>query len=187
MLADEPLRPHDPVDWRYLYSLILERTEREEDRGKLLDAKVTSLLGGVVAFIGFSFRVNVSAWSSGAALLYIIPLAFLLSALLADRGESAPTAKSLHRYFSAFPVSTLKESTDAMLIANALNESANDRRAARADLATILTGIVTVLVLITQFWLALAVHDLGTAGIQTNSAVPAAAHRVGTTRSNTHP
>jgi hypothetical protein len=115
-LADEPLRPHDPVDWRYLYSLILERTEREEDRGTLLDAKVTSLLGGVVAFIGFSFRVNVSAWSSGAALLYI----------------------------------------------------------------------VTVVVLVTQFCLAWTMHDLGTAGVQTNSSIPAA-HHVGPTRSNTHP
>lgn len=159
-LADEPLQPDDPVDRRYLYSLVLERIERAEDRGKTLDAKVTALLGGVVAFIGFSFRGNVSIWTAGAALLYVIPLGFLFSAFLIQRGESAPTAESLRRYFPAFPVSTLKDGIDAMLIADAKNAAVNELKAARVDLATIMTGIVTAVVLISQFGFAWQVRDV---------------------------
>jgi len=152
----------------------------------MLDAKVTSLLGGVVAFIGFSFRVNVSAWSSGAALLYIFPLAFLLSALLASRGESAPTAKALHRYFPTFPVSTLMESLDAMLLANAMNEAANDRKAGRVDIATIMIGVVTAIILITQFGLAMKGHDAQMSSARTSTAnvAPVAANSVNSTSKN---
>lgn len=170
-LADEPLQPDDPVDWRYLYSLVLERVERAEDRGKTLDAKVTSLLGGVVAFIGFSFRGNVPGWSAAAALLYIIPLGFLFSAFLIQRGETAPTANALRRYFPAFPVSALKDGIDAMLIVDARNRAVNQVKAARVDLATIMTGIVTAVILITQFVLSWQIHDVGAGGVQARPAL----------------
>lgn len=181
--------PGDAVDWRYLYSLVLERIEREEDRGKTLDSKVTSLLSGVVAFIGFSFRVNVSVWSAGAALLYIIPLIFLFSAFLIERGESAPSTESLMRSFPTYPVSTLKDGIEAMLMVNKKNLSVNALKAARVDLATILTGIVTGIVLITQFSLSWGLRDASPTSAQGTSAVraPAAAHRAGATGSNRHP
>lgn len=186
-VRDEPLSVGADVDWRYLYGLVLERAEREEDRGKTLDSKVTTLLGGVVAFIGFSFRINASAWSTGAALLYFIPLVFLLSALLTKRGKRAPTAESLVKYFPAYPVSTLKEGVEAMLIADVTNESINDRKAARVDLAAILTGIVTIVVLITQFALALGSTNAGSKAAPTNPAVavPVSA-RAGASRSQQH-
>lgn len=187
-LADEPLSAGDAVDWRYLYNLIIERIEREEDRGKTLDSKITSLLGGVVAFIGFSFRVNVSVWSAGAALLYIVPLAFLFSAFLIERGESAPTPESLKRSFPPFPISTLMDGIDAMLIVNNKNMAVNALKAARVDLATILTGIVTAIVLITQFSLSWGFRNVPTTGAQTISTqVLPASHRGGPTKSSRHP
>jgi Ca2+/Na+ antiporter len=167
--------------------LVLERTEREEDRGKTLDSKVTTLLGGVVAFIGFSFRVNASVWSAGAALLYFIPLAVLFDALLTKRGKRAPTAESLTKYFPAYPVSTLKESVDAMLIADAANERINDRKAVRVDIAAIMTGIVTIVVLITQFALALEPANVQTGSPQAKAArVPVAAGHGGASRGQPH-
>jgi hypothetical protein len=60
-----------------LFQLVADRAEREEDRGKTLDAKITALLAGVVTFIGFSFRLQSTPWSTGAALIYFIPLGFL--------------------------------------------------------------------------------------------------------------
>ena len=122
-------------------------------------------------------------------MLYIIPLGFLFSAFLIQRGESAPTAESLRRYFPAFPVSTLKDRIDAMLIAEAKNAAVNELKAARVDLATIITGVVTAIVLISQFGLAWQVRDIPTAGVQTKPAVvvPAGAHRIRPTRGNPHP
>ncbi len=118
----------------------------------------------MVAFIGFSFRDNVPGWSAAAALLYIIPLGFLFSAFLIQRGETAPTANSLRRYFPAFPVSALKDGIDAMLIVDARNRAVNQAKAARVDLATIMTGIVTAVILITQFVLSWQVQDVGASG-----------------------
>jgi hypothetical protein len=187
-LRDEPLPTDADVDWRYLYGLVLERTEREEDRGKTLDAKVTTLLGGVVAFIGFSFRVNASVWGAGAALLYFIPLVVLFDALLTKRGKRAPTAESLTKYFPAYPVSTLKEGVQAMLIADSTNEKINDRKAARVDLAAILTGVVTIIVLVTQFGLALESQNVRSTAVSAKPTVvvPAAANRAGASGSRQH-
>jgi hypothetical protein len=167
----------------------LERIEREEDRGKTLDSKVTSLLSGVVAFIGFSFRVNVSVWSAGAALHYIIPLIFLFSAFLIERGESAPSTESLTRSFPLYPVSTFKDGIDAMLMVNRKNLSVNALKAARVDLGTILTGIVTGIVLITQFGLSWGLRDAATNTAQATSAArtPVTTHHRVATGSNRHP
>lgn len=149
-LADEPLSRDADVDWRYLYEIIREQTEREENRGRALDTTVTALLGGVVAFIGFSLRASESEWSAAAALLYFIPLLVLGQALLTKRGERAPSVESLRTYFPTYPVSTLKQGVDSMLLADAANENINNRKAARIELAAILTGLVTTIILITQ-------------------------------------
>jgi Uma2 family endonuclease len=75
---------------------------------------------------------------------------------LIERGESAPSTESLTRSFPLYPVSTLKDGIDAMLMVNRKNLSVNALKAARVDLGTILTGIVTGIVLITQFGLSWA-------------------------------
>ncbi len=75
---------------------------------------------------------------------------------LAKRGQRAPTADSLRRYSPLLPVSTLRENIDAMLLANAENVVITTRKAGAVDCAIVLTGLVTVIVLITQFVLAAA-------------------------------
>ncbi len=139
-----------------MYGLVLERIERDEDYRRSLESKLTSLLSGVVAFIGFSFRVNISPWTAGAALLYIVPLGFLFNAYLMKRGQWASTPASLRRSFPLFPISALRESIDAMLLANAESVAITTRKAGAVDCAIVLTGLVTVIVLITQFVLAAA-------------------------------
>jgi hypothetical protein len=68
------------VDYRYLYELARNRLAREEDRGKTLDAKLATLLTGVVAAIGFSFRLTPTRVMTGTAFLYLLPLVLIAAA-----------------------------------------------------------------------------------------------------------
>jgi hypothetical protein len=87
--ADEPVGPDEVIDYRYLYSLILDRYEREEDRGKSIDAKITASIAGVTAFIGFSTRVQPTVFNAAESLFYLIPLLLLLGAFMVERGARA--------------------------------------------------------------------------------------------------
>jgi len=100
-----------------------DRVEREEDRGKSLDGKVASVIAGIVASIGFSLRVNGSAATYVTAMLYLAPLITLFRAFRTKSLREAPTAESILRYFGAYPVTTLKEGSEAMM--NAIREIAS--------------------------------------------------------------
>lgn len=152
---DEPVASGWPVDYRYLYELVRDRYEREEERIKSLDGKLTALLAGVVASIGFSFRAQVSAASAGAALLYLVPLGLIAWAYTIHLEKFAPTAEALQASFPAYPVSTLVEAIEAMRIANAINVGMHDRKAAVLDRAIIATLAVTLVVLVMQLAIAL--------------------------------
>lgn len=159
-IGDEPLARGWPVDYRYLYDLVLDRFEREEERVKSLDGKLAALLAGVVASIGFSFRAQLNAASAGAAMLYLIPLALIAWAYTIHLGKVAPTAEALQASFPAYPVSTLVEAIEAMRIANTANVGVHDRKAAVLDRAVIATLAVTLVVLVMQLFIALRnVHD----------------------------
>ena len=146
----EPLGPDDEVDYRYLYGLVVERREREEDRGKAIDAKVTSLLAGVVAFIGFSFRLQSSVWIAACALLYLVPLAFLLNAFMTKSEDRVPAPEALETFFPEYPTTTLRKAVSATVHACRADEAINNRKATRLDVATVLTAVVTATVLVTQ-------------------------------------
>lgn len=159
-VGDEPLALGWPVDYRYLYDLVLDRFEREEERVKSLDGKLAALLAGVVASIGFSFRAQLNVASAGAAMLFLIPLALIAWAYTIHLGKFAPTAEALQASFPAYPVSTLVEAIEAMRIANAANVGVHDRKAAVLDRAVIATLAVTLVVLVMQLFIALRnVHD----------------------------
>ncbi|MEA2665794.1 MAG: hypothetical protein QOI11_2738 [Candidatus Eremiobacteraeota bacterium] len=64
-VGDEPLALGRPVDYRYLYDLVLERFEREEERVKNLDGKLAAVLAGVVASIGSRFARNSPSLAPG--------------------------------------------------------------------------------------------------------------------------
>jgi hypothetical protein len=149
-VLDEPLSPDAPVDFRYLYDLVEICSVREQDRGKALDAKITSLLAGVVAFIGFSFRVQSTIWSAAAAISYLFPLAFLFSAFMTKLEIRAPSVQSLQRNFPSYPVTTLRDAITAMTSACAINKRINDVKAARLNVAAVLTALATVVVLAEQ-------------------------------------
>lgn len=148
--ADEPIPVGQPVDWRYLYELVQERVEREQDRGRGFDSKIAALLAGVVASIGFSFRVNPSPLTTWATALYVVPLFFLVLAFSTRLGKEAPTAESLHKYFPAWPVTTVKQAVAAMVSAVEFDRKLNDRKAARVDLSLYSLGLVTAIVIIMQ-------------------------------------
>jgi hypothetical protein len=159
-VGDEPLAPGWPVDYRYLYDLVLDRFEREEERVKSLDGKLAALLAGVVASIGFSFRTQLNVASAGAAMLYLIPLGLIAWAYTIHLEKFAPTAEALQASFPAYPVSTLVEAIEAMRIANAANVGVHDRKAAVLDRAVVATLAVTLVVLVMQLFIALRnVHD----------------------------
>jgi len=133
----------------------VDRAEREEDRGKMLDAKITALLAGVVTFIGFSFRLQATPWSAGTALLYLIPLGVLFSAFMTKRGVLSPTPESLVTFFPEYPTATLRNAVLAMERSCRTNDRINDTKTRRLDVATASTGVATLIVLVSQFAVAL--------------------------------
>jgi hypothetical protein len=171
-LADEPLDQSRIVDYRYLYDLVLDRFSREEDRGRHLDGKLGALLAGVVASIGFSFRTNTTVAAAVAALLYLIPLWLIFTGYTTKIEKFAPTADSLDESFPYYPVSTLVEAIKAMRQANEVNFKTHDRKADQVDRAVISTLIVTFVVLVTQFFVA-----VGGSTHAANSAAPAASRQ----------
>jgi hypothetical protein len=155
LLVHEPLGADEPVDYAYLYGVIVERAVREEDLAKTLDAKITALLAGVVGFIGFSFRLPVSPWSAGSTLIYLIPLGFLLSAFLTKRGPLAPNVESMETFYPEYPVTTMRKAARAVSSACRVNQQINDQKAARLEIATALTAISTGIALAVQLVIAL--------------------------------
>jgi hypothetical protein len=133
-----------------------DRVEREEDRGKSLDGKIASVIAGIVASIGFSLRVNGSAATYLAAMLYLIPLVTLFRAFRTKALREAPTAESIVHFFGAYPVSTLKEGCVAMMMAITENRVINDKKANFFDVGVLLTILATVIVLAVQ--VAIAVY-----------------------------
>jgi hypothetical protein len=134
---------------------VLDRCEREDDRGKSIDAKITALIAGVMAFIGFSARLPVSPWTAVETIVFLVPLGVLLGAFMIERGRLAPTAESLGTFFPEYPVTTLRDAIDAMTRVCRSNAEINDRKAARLDVAVVLTGAVAAVVFISQAVIAL--------------------------------
>ncbi|MDB5071811.1 MAG: hypothetical protein JWM87_2922 [Candidatus Eremiobacteraeota bacterium] len=150
-----PAGPDYRVDYRYLYEIVADRSKREEDRGKVLDAKITALLAGAVAFIGFTLRLQFTSWSAVTGLLYVIPLGFLLAAFMAKPARVAPTVESLVTFFPQYPDTTLRDAVLAMERSCRANDRINDIKLRRLDLATVLTATITAAALVTQFAVAL--------------------------------
>jgi hypothetical protein len=150
-----PGGPDHRVDYRYLYEIVTDRSKREEDRGKALDAKITALLAGAVAFIGFTFRLQFTPWSAVTGLLYVIPLGFLLAAFMTKPARIAPTVESLVTFFPQYPDTTLREAVLSMERSCRANDRINDIKLRRLDLATVLTATITAAALVTQFAVAL--------------------------------
>jgi hypothetical protein len=138
------------IDYRYLYSLILECCAREEERGKALDGKITTLIAGVTALIGFAIRSPSSPLSTSAALLAVVPLVSLFGALMVRRGRVAPTPESLETFFPEYPVRTLRDSVTAMTRICRTNAELNEMKAARLDIAAILAAFATAAFLFVQ-------------------------------------
>ena len=149
-LADEPLDSGRPVDYRYLYQLVLERYGREDERGKNLDAKLAVLLTGVVASIGFSFRTTITPQMATVSLLELVPFVFILLGYTTKITQAAPTIESLETEFPFYPVSTLREGVKAMRIANEKNKKINDSKATSFDLAFLSAICATAITLGTQ-------------------------------------
>jgi hypothetical protein len=119
--------------------------------GKAIDAKITALLAGIVAFIGFSLRLQLKGWSTGSALIYLVPLGFLLSAFMTRRGALAPSVEAFETFFPEYPVTTVKKAVGAVASACRTNQRVNKRKSSRLELATLLTAAATAIVLAVQF------------------------------------
>ncbi|HTD34651.1 MAG TPA: hypothetical protein VK665_13365 [Candidatus Elarobacter sp.] len=119
-----------PADYQYLYQLIAERADREDDRSKEIDAKAT-------------------------ALLYCVPLAFLLRVFMSKRGAIAPSPESLVTFFPQYPTATLRRAIVAMERSCRTGERINDKKTRRLEWATILMAGTTVCVLVLQLVTAL--------------------------------
>jgi hypothetical protein len=147
---DEPLTADRVVDYRYLYELARERLTREEDRGKSLDAKLATLLTGVVAAIGFSFRLNPTVVTTAIAFLYLLPLVLIAGAFTTRLTDLAPDIESLERSFPPYPVTTMVQAIRAVREAHLRTLTAHDRKASRLDYAVVATLAVTTIALFAQ-------------------------------------
>jgi len=113
------------------------------------------MLAGIVAFIGFSFRLPYSASGAIMALLYCVPLAFLLRVFMSKRGAIAPSPESLVTFFPQYPTATLRRAIVAMERSCRTGERINDKKTRRLEWATILMAGTTVCVLVLQLVTAL--------------------------------
>lgn len=156
-VADEPLEEGLPVDYRYLYELIHDRFVRGEERGKSVDAKLAALLTGMVAAIGFSFRINVNVISAAITLFYFVPLALIALAYTTKLREVAPTVNAINRSFPAYPVTTMIEAVAAMRAAIAVNAAKYEQKSVYLDYAVIATLVVTLVALLAQLLIALRI------------------------------
>jgi len=152
---DEPIGPDRVIDYRFLYEIVRDRLARQEDRGKSLDAKLATLLTGVVAAIGFSFRLSPSLVTTGTAFLYLLPLVLIASAFSTKLSDLAPDIESLERSFPPYPVSTLMAAVAAIREAHRVTLAAYDRKASRLDHAIAATLLVTSGALVAQLAVAL--------------------------------
>jgi hypothetical protein len=134
---------------------VLDRYGHEDDRGKSIDAKITALIAGVLAFIGLSARFPVSLWTAVETIVFLAPLGVLLGAFMTERGRLAPTAESLGTFFPEYPVTTLRDAIDAMTRVCRSNARINDRKAARLDIAVVLTGVIAAVVFVLRVVIAL--------------------------------
>lgn len=119
------------------------------------------MFAGVIASIGFSFRLQETLAVAVAALLYLIPLLLLLSVYLTRLQRAAPRAEALREFFPRWPVTTLVAAIDAMIDAEAFNERINDKKAVRFDRALVATAVATVVMLGVQLASALASQPAG--------------------------
>jgi hypothetical protein len=149
-LADEPVEVEAPVDYYYLYEIVAKQILREDERGRAMDAKLATLLAGVVAGIGFSFRTTPALETSAAAFLYVIPLGLIVFAYTTKIKQDAPRPDVLAANFPTFPVSTLKNATTAMVSAYTDNRHLHTAKATLFDFAVLTTFAVTVIVLISE-------------------------------------
>lgn len=135
--------------------MVADRADREGDRSKEIDAKATALLAGIVAFIGFSFRTQMTPSSAITALLYCIPLAFLLRVFMSAREAIAPSPESLVTFFPEYPTATLRKAVFAMERSCRSSERVNDQKMRRLESATLLMAGTTICVLVVQLVVAL--------------------------------
>lgn len=149
-INDEPIGPERVTDYRFLYEMVRDRLARQEDRGKSLDAKLATLLTGVVAAIGFSFRLPPSIVTTGTAFFYLLPLVLIASAFSTKLSDLAPDIESLERSFPPYPVSTLVAAVAAIREAHRVTLTAYDRKASRLDHAIAATLLVTSGALVAQ-------------------------------------
>ncbi len=101
--------------------------------------------------MGLLFRLSLKSWNTGSALIYLVPLGFLLSAFMTKRGPVAPTVEALETFFPQHPAETIKKAVGAAANACRTNERINERKATRLEIATLLTAIATAIVLVVQF------------------------------------
>lgn len=137
-----------------------ERSARDEDRMKTLDGKLATLLTGVVAAIGFSFRTTPTVVTVVTAMTYLVPLALIVRALTTKLAAHAPDPDSLERHFPSYPVSTMREAVKAIKASHDRNSVRYDEKANDLTIAFIATLLVTVVALTAQLLLALRVVHL---------------------------
>lgn len=110
-----------------------ERSARDEDRMKTLDGKLATLLTGVVAAIGFSFRTTPTVVTVVTAMMYLVPLALIVRGLTTKLAAHAPDPDSLERHFPSYPVSTIREAVKAIKASHDLNAVRYERKGERSD------------------------------------------------------
>jgi hypothetical protein len=133
----------------------------EAERGKSVDAKLAALLTGVVAAIGFSFRINVNVISAAITMFYFVPLALIALAYTTKLREVAPTVNSIDKSFPAYPVSTIVEAIAAMRAAIAVNAAKYEQKSIYLDYAVVATLAVTLVALLAQLLIALKIVPIG--------------------------
>lgn len=113
------------------------------------------MLAGIVAFIGFSFRLQYTPLNAATALSYCVPLGFLLHVFMSKREAIAPSPESLVTFFPRYPEEALRKAVFAMERACRFSERINDAKTRRLEWATILMAVTTICVLVVQFAVAL--------------------------------
>lgn len=152
---DEPLPYGSAVDYRYMLDVVTKRRDDERDRLDRIESKIAVVIAGAFAALGFSLEKAGSLFGTIAAGLYLIPIVFLLLALLPITYHDAPKPREFEEKFPWYPVTTVEMAVGGIVDSLELNHPKIEGKTRRLRIGIWGLVVVTCLVVAVKFFAAL--------------------------------
>ncbi|HET9392198.1 MAG TPA: hypothetical protein VFO29_01560 [Candidatus Rubrimentiphilum sp.] len=152
---DEPLPYGSPVDYRYELEILTKRRDDDRERLDRIESKIAVVIAGAFAALGFSLDKSGSIYATIAAGLYLIPIVFLLIALLPVTYTDAPNPREFEEKFPWYPITTLKAAVGAIVDSLESNNPKIERKLNNLRIGIWGLVVITSLVVAVKFYAAI--------------------------------